>query len=78
MKNIQNKKESRSVCFRRIAPKRTDYVLHYLHLLGNCSNKSGYDYTDDDVAKIFKAIDEQLRVTKARFKSGKNKKKFKL
>lgn len=77
MKNIKN--ETRLQRFKRIASKRTDSILHYLNLLGNCSNKSSYDYTDEEVKKIFKAIDEQLRITKARFKGHKSsKKKFRL
>lgn len=79
MQNIKNKNENRSQRFKRVASKRTDSVLHYLHLLGNCSNKSTYDYSDEEIKKIFNAVDEQLRITKARFKGRKNgKMKFKL
>jgi len=75
---MKNKKEDRSQRFKRIASKRTDAILRYLYLLGNCSNKSTYSYTEEDTRKIFSAIDEQLRVTKSKFKNDKSKKKFKL
>jgi len=71
----KNKKENRSERFKRIASKRTDLILRYLRLLGNCSNKSVYYYTEEDVRKIFSAIDEQLRITKSNFKSSKKRKK---
>jgi hypothetical protein len=73
---MKNSKENRNQRFKRIASKRTDIILRYLYLLGNCSNKSTYSYTEEDIRKIFSAIDEQLRVTKSKFKNGKNKKKF--
>lgn len=78
IQNNKNKDEDRAARFRRVASKRTDLVLHYLHLLGNCSNKSTYRYADEEALKIFKAIEEQLRITKIRFKSGKTKRKFRL
>lgn len=60
--------EDRASRFKRVAQRRTDTVLQNIRILGNCSNKSTYLYTDEEVAKIFRAIEEQLRVTKARFK----------
>ncbi len=75
---MKNNKENRNQRFKRIASKRTEVILRYLYLLGNCSNKSTYSYTEEEIRKIFNAIDEQLRVTKAKFKNGKSKKKFKL
>lgn len=75
---MKNRKETRTDRFKRIASKRTGIILHYLHLLGNCSNKSTYSYTNEDIRKIFSAIDGQLRVTKNKFKSNNNKKKFDL
>ena len=38
-----------------------------IRLLGNCSNKSNYDYTDADIQKIFTAIDKELKNTKLKF-----------
>ena len=78
MENKVNRKKERIKRFKKIASRRTDLVLHYLSLLGNCSNKSAYSYNEDDVRKIFSVIDEQLRITKAKFKGRRNKSKFKL
>lgn len=71
------KEETRKERFRRVASRRTENILENFRILGNCSNKSMYDYTDEDVSKIFSAIEEQLRVAKARFKTMK-KRRFKL
>lgn len=67
-KKNQKIKEDRGDRFKRVAQRRTDLVLQSIRVLGNCSNKSSYQYTDEEVSKIFKAIEEQLRTTKARFK----------
>lgn len=69
-----NKKEDRATRFKRVAQRRTENILNLLRILGNCSNKSTYQYTEEDVAKIFRAIDEQLRITKTRFRSSRPQK----
>lgn len=69
--------ESRNERFKRIATRRTNNVLNQIRLLGNLSNKSTYDYFDEEVNKIFSAIDAQLRIAKAKFHSHR-KKEFKL
>lgn len=66
--------ESRSDRFKRIATKRTNEVLEKIRILGNCANKSSYEYTDEEVSKIFSEIDKQLKLTKTRFFSGKRNK----
>jgi len=65
--------ESRRKRFRRLANLRVNRILRDLRLLGNLSNKSHYDYSEEEVRKIFKAIDAQLRDSKARFKRIKRK-----
>ena len=42
--------------FEKVAEKRVNKVLHYLELLSNCSNTYNYEYSKEDVEKIFKAI----------------------
>lgn len=49
-----------------------------IDLLGNCANKRVYDYSEEDVKKIFGAIERQLNTTKSKFKSNSQKSKFKL
>lgn len=74
----KNKNErEREDRFKRIAVKRTERVLESLRVLGNCSNKSAYKYSDEDISKIFRAVEEQLRTTKAKFHYPK-KKEFRL
>ena len=70
-------KESRHERFKRIAAKRTNEILEKIRILGNCSNKSSYEYTEEEVNKIFSEIDKQLKLTKAKFLGGKRE-RFKL
>jgi len=63
----QNNEETRKGRFRRVATRRTNDILNRIRILGNCSNKSAYFYTEEDVQKIFSAIEKELRITRARF-----------
>lgn len=67
----QKEQESRHERFKRIASKRTNDILEKIRILGNCSNKSSYEYTEEEINKIFSEIDKQLKLTKARFLGGK-------
>lgn len=70
-------KESRSERFKRLASKRTNEILEKIRILGNCSNKSSYEYTEEEINKIFSEIDKHLKLTKAKFLAGKRE-RFKL
>mgnify|MGYP003325800374 CR=1 FL=1 len=59
--------------FKRIATKRTNDILNRIRILGNCSNKSAYKYSEDEVNRIFRAIDQELKNCKSRFSSKKQK-----
>lgn len=59
--------EPRADRFKRLATRRTNATLDKLRLLGNLSNKSNYEYTEEDIKKIFSAIDEDLKRVKAKF-----------
>lgn len=71
-------KETKKDRFVRVAENRTNRIINDLRLLGNCANKSNYDYSKRDVQKIFSAIESQLKETKARFKLQEENKTFKL
>ena len=64
--------------FKRVAESRTNKIIDQLRLLGNCSNRSNYLYSDDDVKKIFQAIEAELKSAKAKFSSKNENDKFKL
>jgi hypothetical protein len=64
--------ENRREKFKRLATYRTNSVLHTLKLIGNLSNKSNYEYSEEEVRKIFNAIENEIRVTKTRFLNHKN------
>ena len=73
----QKKQENRNERFKRLASKRTNGILEKIRILGNCSNKSSYEYTEEEINKIFSEIDKQLKLTKAKFLAGKRE-RFKL
>ena len=62
--------ESKSERFVRIAEARTNKIIDMIQLLGNCSNRAAYDYTMDDIKKIFGAIESELKIAKAKFDIG--------
>jgi hypothetical protein len=53
--------------FVRLATKRVTNALKALQLIGNLSNRSNYDYTESDVQKIFRALQEELRASRKKF-----------
>lgn len=63
--------------FKRLATQRTNNILKSIQILGNCSNRSTYDFTEEEINKVFSEIDKRLRETKAKFHYPKEK-EFKL
>lgn len=61
--NMETKRDK----FVRLAEARTNKIIDMIRLLGNCSNKSNYDYTDADVQKIFSTIEKELKNAKMKF-----------
>lgn len=61
------KKSLRRERFESVAARRTQKLLDLLDILGNCSNKSNYEYTDEDVRKMFTAIENKTKNIKALF-----------
>jgi len=59
--------------FERLAVYRTNEVLRKLKVLGNCSNRSAYDYDEADIQKIFVEIERRVKETRARFHYTKRK-----
>lgn len=70
--------ESKRDRFKRIAENRTNKIINMIDLLGNCSNKNNYEYTDEDIKNIFNAIESSLKMSKMKFAEKQEKGKFKL
>ena len=63
--------ESRNEKFKRIATRRTNEIIDKIRILGNCSNKSTYEYSGEEVSKIFKSIEQELNSAKNKFSNKK-------
>jgi len=68
--DLQNKRDR----FKKLAVSRTNVVLKRLKVLGNCANRSAYEYTEEEVNKIFSEVERKTREIKAEFHFPKNKK----
>ena len=53
--------------FEKVAVARVNKIIKDLRLLGNCSNKNNYEYSEKDVKKIFSAIDLEIKKMKAKY-----------
>lgn len=63
--------------FKRIAEARTEKALDMLDLIGNLSNTSFYDYTQDEIDYIFDTLQKSLDKNKSKFdKKNKVKRRF--
>lgn len=63
--------------FEKVASTRVQKVINLLNLLGNCSNKNNYEYSEKDVDLMFSEINRALRESKNRYDSALNKKEIK-
>ena len=61
--------ESKREKFTRIAVRRTNQVLDGLRRLVNLANSYAYDFDQDDVSKIFDAIEERVRLARTKFEA---------
>ena len=65
--------------FKRIAENRVNKIIDMISKLENLNNTSFYEYTDDQMENIFKAIQRELDKQKELFaKNKKSKKRFEL
>ncbi len=53
--------------FKKLAERRTNAILERIRILGNLANRSAYEYSENDIRKVFGAIEQELRITKAKF-----------
>lgn len=53
--------------FIELATNRVNRTIRDLRLIGNLSNRSAYEYTEEDVRKIVRALQRELDNVKGRF-----------
>ena len=64
---MEKKPESKRERFVRLAEARTNKIIDMIQLLGNCANTNTYEYTQQDVDRIFSAIEAELREAKKKY-----------
>lgn len=53
--------------FVELANKRVNRAIDDIRLIGNLSNRSNYEYSPEQVAKIFQELQSELAKSRARF-----------
>lgn len=75
----ESRRQEKRERFVRVAARRTQQVLDRLQLLSKCANRAVYEYGEDDVAKIFDAITEDVAESRRKFEDkAKKRAEFKL
>jgi len=66
--------------FVRLAEARVSKAMQSIRLIGNLNNRSAYEYSEDDVRKIVKALNSEVEAMAARFRQteGRSRPEFKL
>jgi hypothetical protein len=69
--NLEEKKKR----FKTVASRRVQRVLDSMDNLSRCSNKRNYEYTDEEIRKMLRVINDKFTLLKAAYsahtKSGK-------
>ena len=60
----------RRLKFAELATKRVNKATQAIRVIGNLSNKSNYEYTDQDVRSIVRELNAAVTDVKRRFSSG--------
>lgn len=74
MKSLESKRQK----FVRLATKRTNLAIKKLEVLGKLSNRGNYEYRDEDIERIFAAIQEKMEEVRDMFKGKSPTKMFHL
>lgn len=64
MNNSELKKDR----FKRVASKRVENILSSIRSLSKCSNTNNYEYAEEDVNKMIRAIKDELKTMETLYK----------
>lgn len=71
---IQEDMKEKRDRFAKVAASRVQKTLDALESLSKCSNKTNYEYSEADVKKMSRVLNEKLKITLAAFRSGSDSK----
>jgi len=73
-------REEKREKFVRLAENRVSKAMQAIRVVGNLSNRSNYEFSDEDVKKISRALSAEIDAMQARFKNtdSKSRPEFKL
>lgn len=54
--------------FKRVASRRVENILKGIRSLSKCSNINNYEYNEEDLNKMVKAIKEELKTMEIQYK----------
>jgi len=60
--------------FIRIVERRVNKILYNFDSLGKCANKKNYEYNEDDVKRIFQAIDKKIKAIRKLYENSNERK----
>jgi hypothetical protein len=55
--------------FTEVAGSRVQMVIDKIENLSKCANKRNYEFSQNDIDKMFKAIGDKLKITKIKFEA---------
>jgi hypothetical protein len=64
-----NKSAAKRAKFVELAEKRTVNAIKAIRVIGKLGNRSAYEYSDADVNKIVKALNDEIETLKTRMRS---------
>ena len=56
--------------FVELTSSRVTRAIKDMRLIGNLSNRSNYEYTDEDVKRVIRALQKEIEVLRSRFSTG--------
>lgn len=69
MDNSEQKKDR----FKRVASRRVDNILKGIRSLSKCSNTNNYEYNEEDLNKMIRAIRDELKTMETIYKKNLSK-----
>ena len=61
---------NRRAKFVELATKRVNRTIKDIKLIGNLSNRSAYEYSEEDAKKIIRALQREIENVKSKFSGG--------